>query len=53
MVDLQKAFKVLDTNCDGMLSKFELMVGYQKIYGDDAVDEVEKIFEKVDIDGSG
>ena len=53
MADLQRAFKVLDTNNDGMLSKYELTIGYQPIYGNDAADEVEKIFEKVDIDGSG
>ena len=36
-----------------MLSKYELTVGFQKIYGDQAADEVDKIFQKVDIDGSG
>lgn len=36
-----------------MLSKYELTIGYQLLYGDNAADEVEKIFEKVDIDGSG
>jgi calcium-dependent protein kinase len=53
MIDLQKAFKVLDTNNDGMLSKNELTVGYQRIYGEAAQDVVERVFEKVDIDGSG
>ena len=53
MVDLQRAFKVLDTNNDGMLSKAELAIGYQKLYGDQAAEEVEKIFQKVDIDCSG
>jgi len=28
MIDLQKAFKVLDLNNDGMLSKHELTIGY-------------------------
>ena len=36
-----------------MLSKQELTVGYQKLYGEQAAEEVEKIFQKVDIDGSG
>ena len=36
-----------------MLSKFELTIGYQNIKWDHAEDEVDKIFEKVDIDGSG
>jgi len=53
MQDLHKAFKMLDTNNDGMLSKQELTVGYQMIYGENAAEEVEKIFDKVDIDGSG
>ena len=53
MIDLQKAFKVLDTDNDGTLSRLELTVGLQKLYGDQAADEVEKIFAKVDIDGSG
>lgn len=53
MIEIQKAFRILDTNNDGMLSKYEMTVGYQRIYGDAASDEVEKIFEKVDFDGSG
>ena len=53
MVDLQRAFKVLDTNNDGMLSKGELTVGYRMIYQEYAAEEVERIFAKVDIDGSG
>ena len=53
MKDLQKAFKVLDTNNDGMLSRKELMVGFQKIYGDGADIEVNKIFEAIDVDCSG
>lgn len=36
-----------------MLSKQELTIGYQMIYGDQAAEEVENIFSKVDIDGSG
>ena len=36
-----------------MLSKEELTVGYQQIYGENAAEEVEKLFYKVDMDGSG
>ena len=36
-----------------MLSKYELTVGYRMIYQEYAADEVERIFAKVDIDGSG
>lgn len=53
MIDLQKAFKVLDTDNDGMLNRAELTVGLGKLLQDGAADEVERIFNKVDIDGSG
>ena len=53
MADLQKAFKILDTNNDGMISKAELTVGLVLIYGKNAVNEVDQIFDKIDIDGSG
>lgn len=53
MIDLQRSFMILDINNDGMLSKHELTIGYEKLYGDRAAGEVDKIFEKIDIDGSG
>ena len=53
MIDLQKAFKVLDLNNDGMLSKYELIKGYTKIFGNNTAEEAEKIFNKVDADKSG
>ena len=53
MIDLQRAFKVLDTDGDGMISRAELTVGLQKIYNEGAAEQVEKVFNKVDIDGSG
>ena len=53
MVELQKAFKVLDTNCDGKLSRDELIDGYRKIYGELAESEVDKILARVDANGSG
>lgn len=53
MIDLQKAFKILDTNNDGMLSKQELTVGFELIYGENAANEVERIFDRIDLDGSG
>lgn len=53
MAELQKAFKVLDEDNDGELSKEELTRGYKKIYGDKAEEYVDQIFAKVDIDGSG
>ena len=36
-----------------MLTKDELQVGYEKLLGDEAAEEVDKIFQKVDIDESG
>ena len=48
-----KVFKALDKNQDNKLSKDELVEGYRKIYGDMAEEEVNKILEKVDADGSG
>ena len=48
-----KVFKALDKNQDNKLSKDELVEGYRKIYGDMAEDEVNKILERVDADGSG
>ena len=53
MIELQKAFRVLDTDNDGVLKKDELIAGYQKIYGPSAEEHVEKIFKRVDGDGSG
>lgn len=53
MVDLQKAFKALDKNSDGKLSRDELIDGYRKIYGELAEEEVDKILAKVDSNGSG
>lgn len=57
MSDSQRAFKVLDTNNDGMLSKDELLVGFEKIFDrndyEAAKEEVDRIFRKVDLDGSG
>ena len=52
-MDLQKAFKALDKNSDGKLSREELVEGYRKIYGELAELEVDKILATVDANGSG
>jgi len=55
--DLMKAFQSLDQDCNGIITRDELIVGYQKIYGDLPEDEVAKIvdelLEKVDINEEG
>ena len=43
----------MDTNNDGKLQREELIQGYRQIYGDFAEEEVNKIMNTVDIDGSG
>ena len=53
LIELQKAFKALDKNSDGKLSRDELVEGYRKIYGELAESEVDKILAKVDSNGSG
>lgn len=53
MQELQKAFKALDTNQDGKLSRDELITGYRQILGDLAEEEVDRILKIADSDGSG
>ena len=53
MNELQKAFKTLDKNSDGKLSRDELIEGYRKTFGDLAEEEVDKIMRIADTDGSG
>ncbi len=53
MQELQKAFKDLDTNQDGKLSREELITGYRQILGDLAEEEVDRILKIADSDGSG
>jgi len=53
LIELQKAFKALDKNSDGKLSRDELVDGYRQIFGDMAEEEVDKILARVDANGSG
>ena len=43
----------MDVNKDGKLQYDELLTGYKQFYGDLAQDEVNRIFELVDVDHSG
>jgi calcium-dependent protein kinase len=53
MMELQRAFKALDKNSDGKLSRDELIEGYRQTLGDLAEEEVDKIMRVADADGSG
>ena len=50
---MQRAFKALDKNSDGKLSRDELVDGYRTIFGELAEVEVDKILARVDANGSG
>lgn len=52
---LQATFVSLDKDKDGKLGKEELIVGFKETFGEGypAEEEVEKLMEKVDIDGNG
>jgi len=52
-MELSKAFKALDKNSDGKLSREELIEGYTHILGDMAGEEVDRIMKIADADGSG
>jgi len=54
MNELHKAFKALDKNSDGKLSREELVEGYKQIMGEIAAEqEVDRIMAIADADGSG
>jgi len=53
MDQLQKAFKALDLNKTGVLSKEELLIGYKQLMGDLAEAEVDRIMLIADTDRSG
>ena len=40
-------------NNDGMLSRYELVKGYTKIFGNNTVEDAEKIFDRIDNNKSG
>mmetsp|Transcript_65799 Transcript_65799/g.157233 ORF Transcript_65799/g.157233 Transcript_65799/m.157233 type:complete len:573 (-) Transcript_65799:88-1806(-) len=53
--ELHKVFQELDTNADGVLELHEVKSGFEKIFGRDSpqVQEVEDMFLRLDLDGSG
>ena len=50
---LNKAFKALDADNNGKLSKEELINGYKNIKGNLSLEQLEEIFEAADADNSG
>ena len=51
---VDKIFKALDQNGDGLLDKYDVQKGYQDYFGKYMTDEeVTTIFNRVDIDGGG
>lgn len=52
---VHKVFCEMDANSDGMLSLDEVRTGFEKIFGADSeqVRDVEEMFRKLDLDGSG
>lgn len=52
--DIDDVFRALDTNCDGKLTKDEVMNGYFDFYGKKLTDdEVDKMFENINHAGTG
>jgi len=53
---MQEAFKSIDTDNSGTLSREELIEGYSKLFGEEVEDietEVDRIMAEVDTDHSG
>lgn len=52
---LRNVFSKLDLDCDGVLDLRELRAGFVAVYGEDSreVNEVEGLFNKLDLDGTG
>ena len=52
--DLEMVFKQMDKNGDGVLTKEEVMEGYEEVFGIQLnEDEIDRIFKNIDLDGSG
>lgn len=52
--DLEKVFKSIDKDGDGQLTKEEILNGYEEHFGVPITEEqVDAMFEQIDIDGNG
>lgn len=53
IIEMQAAFKCLDRDKDGLMVKDDLIEGLQRVVGASAIYSSNKIFENIDLDGSG
>lgn len=52
MIDIQRAFDVLDRDHDGKINKQDLYYGYHKMYGSNT-HQIDEIYNRIDVDNSG
>ena len=50
----QELFQAIDKNCDGKISKLELLEGCKRVFGKQmSPEQIDEVFSKVDMDNSG
>lgn len=55
LLDIHKVFRCLDSNVDGELDLLEIRAGFVRVFGEgsEEVNEVEQMFSRLDLNGSG
>ena len=53
MKGIKKVFRAIDKNSNGSLTKLDVLNGYQKVYKDFTMKQVDEIFSRIDFDGNG
>ena len=53
LIDIHRAFDVLDRDHDGKINKQDLYYGYRKMYGENTHVIVDQIYNRIDVDNSG